>query len=88
MKSPDLSLGDLLVGGSSFDDSNGWKSVTVSFFNKDGSPGKAKGRRRERRDTESLELEDIRAGTARDKCLSRRQGFLFHLGEPDNLCFI
>nr|KAF6374184.1 hypothetical protein mPipKuh1_009423 [Pipistrellus kuhlii] len=52
--------GDLLVGGSSFDESDRWKSVTVSYFNtEDGSPGKAEGRRRERRDTESLELEDI-----------------------------
>ncbi|XP_045443392.1 mucin-19 [Pipistrellus kuhlii] len=62
MKSPVLTLGDLLVGGSSFDESDRWKSVTVSYFNtEDGSPGKAEGRRRERRDTESLELEDIGA---------------------------
>lgn len=75
MKSPVLTLGDLLVGGSPFDDSE------------NGSPGKAKDRRRERRDTESLELEDTPAGTARDKCLPRKQRLIFHLGEPDHLCF-
>lgn len=88
-KSPILSLGDLLVGGPSFDDSDGRKSVAASSFNTEhGSPGKAEDRRRKRRDTESMELEDTPAGTAGDKGLPKKQGLLFHLGEFNNLCFI
>lgn len=89
MKSPVLTAGDLLVAGPPFDDPHGRKSVAASVFDTEhGSPGKAQDRRRERRDTESLELEDTPAGTARDKCLPRKQGLLSHLGDPDNLCFI
>lgn len=89
MKSPVLTPGDLLVEGSPFDDSHGRKSVAPSVFDTEhGSSGKAEDRRRGRRDTESLELEDTPAGTAGDKCLLRKQWLLSHLGEPDNLCFI
>lgn len=89
MKSPVLTLGDLLVGGSPLDDSPRRKSVAASVFNTEhGSPGKAEDRRRKRRDTESLELEDTPAGTARDKCLPWKQGLLSHLGEPESLFYL